>query len=299
MIIHFRMSPHLFTLCCLVIYGLFATLGCFELKQAIDENHIRVLLILLFIVNVLFTLFVMASAYASFIEQDKHLIASYVGLFLVFKIILSSIAADVLRVEEHLSQRLVILLVVEIVSTFSPVAIVLLWATFTKLSSDISKCATRNEEEGQSMKQPLIVFGLWTFIISFLLLGICDIIQLILEDDYLQTLFILFTITNLMFPTGLVLSYFCVEAKEFIGLLNAAYLIKIVLASIALYHMIVDSNVPQLTKTLSYIEVVLAFVPLAGFIIVGCVVGCYQLTVFCFNFHTRVAPEEGSVTDTI
>lgn len=169
------MYPHLFTFCCLVIYGLFATLGCFELKQAIDENRLRVLLIFFFIVNVLFTLFVMASAYESFIEQDKRLMVGYVGLFLVFKIILSSIAADVLRVEEHLTERLVTLFVVEIVSTFFPVAILLLWATFTKLASDISKCATGNrqqedEEEGQSMpqaKRPLIVFGLWTFIIFF------------------------------------------------------------------------------------------------------------------------------------
>jgi drug/metabolite transporter superfamily protein YnfA len=256
------MSPHLFTLYCLVIYGLFATLGCFELAQVIDENRQRVLLIFLFIVNVLFTLLVMASAYASFIEQDQRLIAGYAGLFLVFKIILSSIAADVLRVEEHLTTRIMNLFVVEIVTTFFPVAILLLWATFTKLASDISKCATGNreqedEEEGQSMpqaKRPLIVFGLWTFIISFLLLGICDIIQLILEDDYLQTLFILFAITNLIFPTGLVWSYLGLEPKEFIGVLNAAYLIKVILASISLYHLIVDTHTALHSPKLSPIS---------------------------------------------
>lgn len=130
----------------------------------------------------------------------------------------------------------------------------------------------------------------------FLLLGICDIIQLILEDDYLQTLFILFAITNLIFPTGLVLSHIGFEPEEFRGLLNAAYLIKIVLSSFSLYHMIVDTNISKLTKTLSYIEIVLAFVPLSGFIIVGCVVGCYHLAVFCFDFHIRIVPEEGSIT---
>jgi hypothetical protein len=284
------MDPKLFTSCCLVVYGLFTTLGCYELEQAIVEDYLRGLFICLFIVNGFYTLVMMGAAYSSFISKDKSHIISASIVFGIMKVVLASVAVNALRKDSRIPERVITLCVVEIVLIFGPIFVALVITALVVLIQ--VTCFIVDYDNGSWRWAS---YAMWGYIILSLVLGGFEVVQAS-EEDYLRTMFILFAVSNLSLPiVNIVIAFVCYSGREDDGFIFFLSVVgKIVLASFALYAMVNESNIPFKAKVLCYIEIVHVFAPIAIIVLVVGMSGLVFIGMsfrilfnFCYQFHTN------------
>jgi len=288
--------PYQFTLLCITLYGLFATLGIYELLQAIEEDYLRDLLISFFIFNVIFTLFIVYAGYSWFISNDSFGLKSTVIIYSIAKVILSSIALSALAKD----QRVMALCLVEVALIFGPIFFLLLLYDFYiihpyTIQGEEQIVYTVRVSDSIVLPGRWVAYGLFMVIITFAVIGILDMVQAITED-YLRSIFISFTVSNMVLPT---LTIFILDNFEddVSFYLFFACTSKIVLASFALHAMIVDSNISILAQVLCYIEIALVFGSIALLLLYGIVNGVLQLAQFCFKFHKNNAIVDESMDE--
>ena len=277
-------SPKLFTLGRRLIYGLFASLGCFELQQAIHEDYLRSLFICLFIANVCFL-----------VPYDKSSLMKAVLFYGVVKVILASIAINALRKDRPMTERAMILCIVEVVLIFGPLFIGLVGAALVFLIH--VTCHLINQKQKRWM---CVAISIWLYIIPSLILGLFEIVQAS-EDDYLRTMFILFAISNLVCPIiNVILTSVCYNGREEEGFVQCAYLVaKITLSSLAIHYIVKDPDIPPRAKTLFMIETVSIFGSVVIIFLVWLAYSALPLLQLCYQRNASKKEVTAGVHDDV
>lgn len=252
------MSP----LCCclVVVYGLFATLGGFELTQAITHHELREVFIGCCIVNCIYSILMGRAAYVSFLSQHPFHISKALLVYGISKIILVSIAVNTLYNSHSVPEPIVTLCIVEIVLLFGPILILLILAALGALLY-VTLMIVDDEEREIVPHGCLLLCSMWLGVLLLMILGICDILQAT-KEEYLRTLFIGFAISNMLLPTLCIVSAMILRDTEHKHLATSFIsCTKTVLASIALHVLVTttDYTISTQAKTLFYLEIIPVF----------------------------------------
>jgi hypothetical protein len=240
-----------------VVYGLLATLGSFELKQAMTDHFLREFFIGCFIVNCIYSLLMIRAAYVSILFQHPFHISKALLVYGITKIILVSIAVNTLYNSHSVPEPIVTLCIVEMVLLFGPIAILLILAAFGSLLY-VTFTIVDEEEADIVPNGCLLLCGMWLGILLLMILGICDIVQATKEES-LRTLFILLAISNILLPTLCIVSAMILKDTEHKDLASSfMFFTKTVLASIAL-HVLVNTVISTQAMTLCLMEVIPVF----------------------------------------
>ncbi len=252
-----------------VVYGLLATLGGFELKQATTDHFLREVFIGCFIVNGIYSLLMVRAAYVSILSQHPFHISKALLVYGFTKIILVSIAVNTLYHSHSVPEPIVTLCIVEIVLLFGPIAILLILAALGSLLY-VTFTIVDEEEADIVPHGCLLLCSMWLGILLLMILGICDILQATKEESF-RTLFILLAISNILLPTLCIVSTMILRDTEHKDLASSfMFSTKTVLASIALHVLVTSSCDPAVTssctptistqaKTLCFMEVIPVF----------------------------------------
>ena len=168
-----KMDPRAFTVSVTCIYILYATLGIFELVEAL-EHHYRVpLSIGLFISNAVYPLFIIAAAYHLIINEDIFPLGFVCLVYGLAKFVFTSIAINYIIHDQDTPRDILVLYIIEIILVFFPIFIGLCLAIGMSLIDSVTSL-TKTQEEASTMKQRLL---LWMSLIILFAFGVIDIVQ--------------------------------------------------------------------------------------------------------------------------
>jgi hypothetical protein len=292
------MNPRYVILLCCFIYVLFATLGIIELYQVIQQDYQQPLFICFFIFNVIYMLGVTTNAFYMLSDDANDGFYFFVSIipYSVGKFILASFTIDVLRYDDDIPNNAMILFIIEIVLIFGPICFGILGYIIYELSCSLCRLASQDQRPGPIVFQlteslvshRFIAHSIWITIITYLTLGIFDMIQCVTED-YLRALFIFITIENMLFPTLTTLVFFHGDSDVFAFLVIIVMISKIVTASISLHAVTVDHDISIMAQVLCYFEIVPIFSFIAAILLLLITYICDQFQ-FCHQYLT--VPEE-------
>jgi hypothetical protein len=213
----------------------------------------------------------------------------------VVKVILASIAINALRKDRPMTERAMILCIVEVVLIFGPLFIGLVGAALVFLIH--VTCHLINQKQKRWM---CVAISIWLYIIPSLILGLFEIVQAS-EDDYLRTMFILFAISNLVCPTvNVILTSVCYNGREDEGFVQCAYLVaKITLSSLAIHYIVKDPDIPPRAKTLFMIETVSIFGSVVIIFLVWLAYSALPLLQLCYQRNASKKEVTAGVHDDV
>ncbi len=235
------MNPRLFSLFVTIVYGLFATLGIFELIEALDYQYRLPLCILLSISNVVYTLCIVVAAFNLFIacskppkapnafsspssredpnvyspnscEHEQSQLWFFIFFFIVAKIVLASIAIKYLREDDDMPKIIMTLFIIEIVLVFLPVTITVALGVGLLLHHAMRNLTSPDHSNsivttGPSVTQQTLEWEkkciTRTIWTLIIILFLMGVLDLVqaIMEDYLRTFFILTAVANMALPT--------------------------------------------------------------------------------------------------
>ncbi len=280
------MDPRAFTVTVTLVYGLYATLGIFELVEAL-EHHYRVpLCIGLFISNAVYPLVIIAAAFHLIVTQDGFPLGFAFSVYGVAKVVFSSIAITYLRDDKDTPRDMLVLFIIEIILVFFPIFIGLCLAICMSLIDSVTLISPLTRHQ----------FWIWMSLIILFAFGVIDIVQAVTED-YLRTFFILTAVANMVLPTLSVLGSANINPDAVQGgnvhiIFAWSLYAKLALAGFALHAVIVDRNTSVLAQVACYLEIIPLLVPIALGLVAYFFYKFYQCLLFCLKFNQVQQPTQ-------